>query len=59
MSESYLGARLGARLTPLFLLQILTNAPKAGGSHLPDVTIITPVFDKVSSTSFPAPALSR
>ncbi|KAM0755614.1 cytoplasmic protein [Meredithblackwellia eburnea MCA 4105] len=23
---------------------ILTNAPKAGGSHLPDVTIITPVF---------------
>ncbi|ORY78470.1 Hydantoinase B/oxoprolinase [Leucosporidium creatinivorum] len=27
---------------------ILTNAPKAGGSHLPDVTIITPVFDKVT-----------
>lgn len=40
-------------LTLIFLLQILTNAPKAGGSHLPDVTIITPVFDKVRSTSFP------
>lgn len=25
---------------------ILTNAPKAGGSHLPDITIITPVFDE-------------
>ncbi|GAA5865764.1 hypothetical protein JCM1840_003252 [Sporobolomyces johnsonii] len=24
---------------------ILTNSPKAGGSHLPDITIITPVFD--------------
>jgi 5-oxoprolinase (ATP-hydrolysing) len=25
---------------------ILTNAPKAGGSHLPDITVITPVFDE-------------
>ncbi|BGP19682.1 hypothetical protein JCM10213_001858 [Rhodosporidiobolus nylandii] len=24
---------------------LLTNSPRAGGSHLPDVTIITPVFD--------------
>lgn len=28
------------------LLQILTNAPKAGGSHLPDITCISPVFDQ-------------
>jgi 5-oxoprolinase (ATP-hydrolysing) len=25
---------------------ILSNHPSAGGSHLPDITIITPVFDK-------------
>ncbi|EPB92360.1 5-oxoprolinase (ATP-hydrolysing) [Mucor circinelloides 1006PhL] len=25
---------------------IMTNHPQAGGSHLPDITIITPVFDK-------------
>ncbi|KAI8974933.1 Hydantoinase B/oxoprolinase-domain-containing protein [Pilobolus umbonatus] len=25
---------------------IMTNHPSAGGSHLPDITIITPVFDK-------------
>lgn len=25
---------------------ILTNHPKAGGSHLPDFTVITPVFYK-------------
>ncbi|GAA6064255.1 hypothetical protein JCM10212_006404 [Sporobolomyces blumeae] len=24
---------------------ILTNSPTAGGSHLPDITVITPVFD--------------
>lgn len=24
---------------------ILTNSPSAGGSHLPDLTVITPVFD--------------
>jgi N-methylhydantoinase B/acetone carboxylase, alpha subunit len=23
---------------------ILSNHPKAGGSHLPDLTVITPVF---------------
>lgn len=23
----------------------LTNAPTAGGTHLPDLTVITPVFD--------------
>jgi 5-oxoprolinase (ATP-hydrolysing) len=23
---------------------ILTNHPQAGGSHLPDLTVITPVF---------------
>ena len=23
---------------------ILTNHPKAGGSHLPDITVITPVY---------------
>lgn len=28
---------------------ILTNHPAAGGSHLPDVTLITPVFDPVDS----------
>ncbi|KAG1725874.1 Hydantoinase B/oxoprolinase [Suillus paluster] len=25
---------------------LMTNSPHAGGSHLPDITIITPVFDK-------------
>ncbi|GAA6008084.1 hypothetical protein JCM11491_001875 [Sporobolomyces phaffii] len=25
---------------------LLTNSPTAGGSHLPDITIVTPVFDK-------------
>jgi 5-oxoprolinase (ATP-hydrolysing) len=30
---------------------ILTNHPAAGGSHLPDVTLITPVFDPADSTS--------
>ncbi|RKP05235.1 5-oxoprolinase-like protein [Thamnocephalis sphaerospora] len=25
---------------------IVTNHPQAGGSHLPDITVITPVFDK-------------
>ncbi|KAF8327935.1 Hydantoinase B/oxoprolinase [Cantharellus anzutake] len=25
---------------------IMTNSPQAGGSHLPDITIITPVFDE-------------
>lgn len=25
---------------------ILSNHPKAGGSHLPDLTVITPVFEK-------------
>ncbi|GAA5944995.1 uncharacterized protein JCM15063_000596 [Sporobolomyces koalae] len=25
---------------------ILTNSPTAGGSHLPDITVITPVFEK-------------
>jgi 5-oxoprolinase (ATP-hydrolysing) len=29
---------------------ILTNHPAAGGSHLPDVTLITPVFDPVDCT---------
>ena len=28
---------------------ILANHPKAGGSHLPDLTIITPVFYKVGT----------
>lgn len=27
------------------LLVLLTNHPQAGGSHLPDITVITPVFD--------------
>ncbi|CAL1710930.1 unnamed protein product [Somion occarium] len=27
----------------------MTNAPHAGGSHLPDITIISPVFDKESN----------
>jgi 5-oxoprolinase (ATP-hydrolysing) len=27
---------------------IMTNSPHAGGSHLPDITIITPVFDSNS-----------
>lgn len=25
---------------------LLTNHPSAGGSHLPDITVITPVFEK-------------
>ncbi|MBU6180265.1 MAG: hydantoinase B/oxoprolinase family protein, partial [Verrucomicrobia bacterium] len=29
---------------------ILTNHPAAGGSHLPDVTLITPVFDRIDSS---------
>lgn len=28
---------------------LITNHPAAGGSHLPDVTLITPVFDRVGS----------
>ncbi|KAJ3712128.1 Hydantoinase B/oxoprolinase [Lentinula guzmanii] len=27
---------------------LMTNSPHAGGSHLPDITIITPVFDCIS-----------
>ncbi|KAJ3859436.1 cytoplasmic protein [Lentinula novae-zelandiae] len=27
---------------------LMTNSPHAGGSHLPDITIITPVFDSTS-----------
>ena len=29
----------------------VTNDPFAGGSHLPDVTVITPVFNNKSTTS--------
>lgn len=29
---------------------ILTNHPLAGGTHLPDITIITPVWDHQDST---------
>lgn len=25
---------------------ILSNAPECGGTHLPDLTVITPVFDE-------------
>ncbi|KIJ62256.1 hypothetical protein HYDPIDRAFT_176594 [Hydnomerulius pinastri MD-312] len=28
---------------------LMTNSPHAGGSHLPDITIITPVFDEKSN----------
>ncbi|KAI9566119.1 Hydantoinase B/oxoprolinase [Boletus coccyginus] len=28
---------------------LMTNSPRAGGSHLPDITIITPVFDTESN----------
>jgi 5-oxoprolinase (ATP-hydrolysing) len=28
---------------------LMTNSPRAGGSHLPDITIITPVFDPNST----------
>lgn len=24
----------------------MTNHPSAGGSHLPDITIVTPIFDE-------------
>ncbi len=27
----------------------VSNHPSAGGSHLPDITVITPVFDKSQS----------
>ncbi|KIK57424.1 hypothetical protein GYMLUDRAFT_46299 [Collybiopsis luxurians FD-317 M1] len=27
---------------------LMTNSPQAGGSHLPDITIITPVFDSTT-----------
>jgi 5-oxoprolinase (ATP-hydrolysing) len=30
---------------------LLANSPVAGGSHLPDLTVITPVFSSPSSTS--------
>ncbi|KAI9499601.1 Hydantoinase B/oxoprolinase-domain-containing protein [Zychaea mexicana] len=33
---------------------IMTNHPSAGGSHLPDITIITPVFDKSKIVFFVA-----
>ncbi|GJJ12953.1 hypothetical protein Clacol_007200 [Clathrus columnatus] len=29
---------------------LMTNSPRAGGSHLPDITIITPVFSRPEST---------
>jgi 5-oxoprolinase (ATP-hydrolysing) len=29
---------------------LMTNSPRAGGSHLPDITIITPVFDPDDSS---------
>ncbi|VDK55027.1 unnamed protein product [Gongylonema pulchrum] len=29
---------------------ILCNHPKAGGSHLPDLTVLTPVYHKHSKT---------
>lgn len=32
---------------------ILTNHPAAGGSHLPDLTVITPVFDENNESSKP------
>lgn len=25
---------------------LMTNHPSAGGSHLPDITIVTPIFDE-------------
>ncbi|KAF8554499.1 Hydantoinase B/oxoprolinase [Imleria badia] len=28
---------------------LMTNSPHAGGSHLPDITVITPVFDAASN----------
>lgn len=31
---------------------ILANHPTAGGSHLPDMTVITPVFDKSGQIIF-------
>lgn len=33
---------------------IVTNHPAAGGSHLPDITVITPVFDNGSIVFFVA-----
>lgn len=38
----------GKKLKPGDVL--MTNSPRAGGSHLPDITIITPVFDPEDST---------
>ncbi|KAL4902345.1 hypothetical protein BDW74DRAFT_186883 [Aspergillus multicolor] len=29
---------------------LVANHPEAGGTHLPDITVITPVFDKTEST---------
>ena len=34
------------------------NAPYNGGTHLPDVTVITPVFDSDAQASDPAPPLA-
>lgn len=33
---------------------LLTNSPSAGGSHLPDITVITPVFAPSSDPNEPA-----
>lgn len=33
---------------------LVTNHPRAGGSHLPDITVITPVFDNIKLVFFVA-----
>ncbi|KAF8498272.1 Hydantoinase B/oxoprolinase [Gautieria morchelliformis] len=30
---------------------LMTNSPRAGGSHLPDITLITPVFSQANSST--------
>lgn len=32
---------------------IVANSPAAGGSHLPDITVITPVFDEAAADGAP------
>ncbi|MEO7760822.1 MAG: hydantoinase/oxoprolinase family protein, partial [Casimicrobiaceae bacterium] len=53
--QTILGRRAGTmKRGDVFVL----NAPYAGGTHLPDVTVVMPVFldEKAEKKSFPAPA---
>jgi len=50
--EQSVKAVLRAHPNPLPADAFLTNDPAAGGSHLPDLTVVTPLFDAVSDKRF-------